>query len=520
MNRISNVIISVFDKTNLPEFVSELNKMGVRFYSTGGTHKMICSQGIDAVKIEDYTHFPEMMDGRVKSMHPKIHGGILACRNDPSHMKSASEHGITMFDMVVVNLYPFKNTVEKGGKMHEIIENIDIGGPTLIRSAAKNFKDVAVVTSPEDYTAIIKELNDNDGKLSQETLFRLSLKAFSHTALYDGYISSYFSTIDHNGNKISDDPEILTLQYVKKETLRYGENPHQKATVYKDINVQEGTTVAARQLHGKQLSFNNYMDLESAKNIVSDFDEPAVAIVKHTNPCGAAVGKDISEAYTNALKCDPVSAFGSIIAVNRKLDPQTAAMISELFVEAVIAPSYDEESLNIIKKKKNIRIIEAGTFAKNREMDCEFKRISGGLLIEDADRKIITETELKFVTEKKPSKDQIIELLFAQNLVKHIKSNAILLSRDRATVGIGAGQMSRIDSLEIAIKKANSPVKGCVLASDAFFPFRDCVDKAAEVGITAIIQPGGSLKDQESIDACNELGIAMVFTGTRSFRHL
>lgn len=520
MNRIGNVIISVFDKTGLPEFVSELNKMGVRFFSTGGTHKLICGLGIEAVKIEDYTGFPEMMDGRIKSMHPKIHGGILACRNDQAHMKSAQEQGIVMFDMVVVNLYPFKSTVEKGGAMHEIIENIDIGGPTLIRSAAKNFNDVAVVTNPADYTSIIEELKGNNGILSKTTLFNLCVKAFSHTAMYDGYISSYFSTIDNEGRKTSDDPEILTLQYIKKETLRYGENPHQKATVYRDINLLKGTAVAAEQLHGKQLSFNNYMDLESSKNIVSDFNEPAVAIVKHTNPCGAATGLDLPEAYKKALECDPVSAFGSIIAVNRRLDPVTAAMISELFVEAVIAPSYDPESLEIIKKKKNIRILEAGTFTRNAEMDCEFKKISGGLLIEDADRKIITVSDLQFVTEKHPSEEEIKELLFAQNLVKHVKSNAILLARNGATVGIGAGQMSRIDALEIAIKKANSSVEGCVLASDAFFPFRDCVDLAAKHGITAIIQPGGSVRDSDSIDACNELGIAMVFTGARSFRHL
>lgn len=520
MTCISSAIISVFDKRGLTDFVSELNTLGVKIYSTGGTHKMITSEGIDAVKIEDYTKFPEMMDGRVKTMHPKIAGGILACRNNEEHMKSALDHGITMFDMVVVNLYPFKNTVEKGGPMNDIIENIDIGGPTLIRSAAKNFKDVAVITSHDDYALIIEEMKKNNGKISVETKFRLATKAFAHTALYDGYISSYFSKVDHLGLKINEDPEIITLQYVKKETLRYGENPHQKASIYTDNFFSGGTVAFAKQLHGKQLSFNNYMDLESAKNIVADLEKPAVAIVKHTNPCGVAIGKDLADAYKKALACDPVSAFGSIISVNRELDKEAAQLMKELFVEAVIAPSFSAEAVDILAKKKNIRLIETGSFAKNPDMDWEFKKISGGLLIEDADRIIITEKDLQFVTDKKPSKDQIEELLFAQNLVKHVKSNAILIARNGATIGIGAGQMSRIDALEIAIKKANSPVSGCVLASDAFFPFRDSVDKAAEYGITAIIQPGGSVRDEDSIKACNENGIAMVFTGKRSFRHL
>jgi phosphoribosylaminoimidazolecarboxamide formyltransferase / IMP cyclohydrolase len=520
MSKISSAIISVFDKRGLTAFVSELDKMGVSIYSTGGTHKMISSEGINATKIEDYTGFPEMMDGRVKTMHPKIAGGILACRNDEKHMKSAEDHGIKMFDMVVVNLYPFKNTVEKGGEMADIIENIDIGGPTLIRSAAKNFKDVVVITSHEDYAAVIEEMKNNGGAVSIETKFRLATKAFTHTALYDGYISSYFSKINHTGSVLNEDPGIITLQFTKKETLRYGENPHQKASFYVDNSGITGTVASARQLHGKQLSFNNYMDLESAKNIVADFDEPAVAIVKHTNPCGAAIGKTLKAAYESALACDPVSAFGSIIAVNKELDAETAMVMKELFVEAVIAPSFNEEALEILKKKKNIRLIETGTFAKKPDMDWELKKVSGGLLIEDADRRIITEKDLQFVTEKKPSAEEIKELLFAQNLVKHVKSNAILLSKNGATVGIGAGQMSRIDALEIAIKKANSPVDGCVLASDAFFPFRDSVDMAARYGIKAIIQPGGSVKDEDSIIACNEYGIAMVFTGIRSFRHL
>lgn len=520
MNKVSNAIITVFDKSGLADFAHELNKMGVTIYSTGGTHKLISSEGINAIKTEDYTDFPEMMNGRVKTMHPKIAGGILACRDDRSHIESAKNHGIEMFDMVVVNLYPFKETVEKGGNMAKIIENIDIGGPTLIRSAAKNFKDVVVITSPKDYKKVIDEMKKNSGAISLETKFALALKAFSSTALYDGLISSYFSKIDCTGAVKSEDPSILTLQFTKKETLRYGENPHQKGSFYVDGNEESGTVASARQLHGKQLSFNNYMDLESAKNIVSDFDEPAVAIVKHTNPCGAATGKSLEEAYSLALACDPVSAFGSVIAVNKELDEKTAKKMSELFVEAVIAPSFSGEALEILMKKKNIRLIEMGFFAKKIAMDMEFKKVSGGLLIEDADRRVVTENDLQFVTDKKPSKEEIEELLFGQNLVKHIKSNAILLSKNRASIGIGAGQMSRIDALEIAIKKSNFPIAGSFLASDAFFPFRDSVDLAAKHGIKAIIQPGGSVRDEDSIKACNEHGIAMVFTGIRSFRHL
>ena len=520
MAKIKNVIISVFDKTGLVDFAAELDKAGVKIFSTGGSCKMLADNGINVTKIEDYTGFPEMMDGRVKTLHPKIHGGILARRDDANHMKAASDHGITMFDMVVVNLYPFKKTVESGKPFADIIENIDIGGPSMVRSASKNFRDVAIVTSPDDYQAILNEMKANNGEISLETRFRLASKAFRLTAAYDSYISSFLSTVDCNGEKISEDPEFINMQFVKKETLRYGENPHQKASIYIDSEAEKGTLALAEQLHGKQLSFNNYMDLEAAKNIVSGYTEPAVAIVKHTNPCGAAVGSTLSEAYNKALACDPVSAFGSIIAVNKTLDGETAEIMKALFVEAIVAPAFSDEAKAVLSKKKNIRLVEVGEFAKNFAMDVELKKISGGVLIETADRRIITEADLQFVTEKKPTPEQIKELLFAQNMVRFIKSNAILIAKNGATVGVGAGQMSRIDSLDIAIKKAQSPVEGCVMASDAFFPFRDCVDRAASVGITAIIQPGGSVRDQESIDACNEHGIPMVFTGIRSFKHL
>ncbi len=519
MTKISNAIVSVYDKRGLTAFVSELDKLGIKIYSTGGTYSMIKGEGVSAVKVEDYTGFPEMMNGRVKSLHPKIHGGILADRSEQAHLEAAEKHGIALFDMVVVNLYPFQETVEKNMSMDDIIENIDIGGPTLIRSAAKNFRNVAIVTSPDDYWSIIEELKEN-GQLSIETRFELSKKAFAHTAFYDGFISSHFSRIDHAGNRIKEDPEILTLQFTKKDTLRYGENPHQKASFYADRNAPSGTVATAKQLHGKQLSFNNYMDLESAKNIVAEFDEPAASIMKHTNPCGAAVGETLCEAYKLALECDPVSAFGSIVGLNREVDEDTALEISKNFVEAVIAPSFSDKALDLLTKKKNIRLIETGVVCREPDMDWEFKKVSGGLLIEDSDRYIVSEEDLEFVTEKKPTEEEIKKLLFAQKIVKHVKSNAILLSDGKATVGVGAGQMSRIDSLEIAISKSNKPLKGCVMASDAFFPFRDSVDRASKEGITAIIQPGGSMRDQESIDACNEHGIAMVFTGKRCFRHL
>lgn len=519
MTKVKNAIISVYDKTSLVEFASELAKMGVNIFSSGGSFKALAENGIKAVKVEDYTGFPEMMDGRVKTLHPKIHGGILACRDNEKHLQAAKDHDITMFDMVVVNLYPFKKTVESGKSMAEIIENIDIGGPTLVRSAAKNHKFVAVVTSPDDYARVLDEMKKNDGEISFETRFDLARKAFSHTALYDGYISSFFSTVSCSGEKIADAPELLTLQFKKKESLRYGENPHQTASVYVEHDAASGTTAAGRQLHGKQLSFNNYMDLDSAKNIVAAFDDPAVAIVKHTNPCGAAIGSTLAEAYTKALACDPVSAFGSIIAVNRTLDAESAELMSKLFVEAVCAPEFTPEALAILEKKKNIRLIELGKFADNSG-DIELKKISGGLLFEGAERRMITAADFNVVTDAKPTPEQIEELVFAQNMVRFIKSNAILLTKNKATVGVGAGQMSRIDSLEIAIKKSQQPTAGCVMASDAFFPFRDCVDRAAEAGIAAIIQPGGSVRDQESIDACNEHGIPMIFTGIRSFKHL
>lgn len=520
MKKISSAIISVFDKTGLTAFVSELEKSGVNIFSTGGTYTMLRKENINASKIEDYTAFPEMMDGRVKTLHPKIHGGILAKRDNEKHMSQAAAHNIQLFDMVVVNLYPFRETVEKGLPLDEIIENIDIGGPSMIRSAAKNYNDVAIITNPEDYYSVLNEMKQNGGFLSSETRYNLAKKAFSLTALYDGYISSFFSQINHKGEKIKDEPDIITLQFTKKEDLRYGENPHQKGTVYLDTRSSSGTIANAKQLAGKQLSFNNYLDLESAKNIVFDFEEPAVAILKHTNPCGVAVGKTLAYAYEKALACDPVSAYGSVIGLNREVDIETANLLSKLFVEVIVAPSFCKEAIDILGKKKNLRLLELGIPCQNPDLDWEIKKISGGLLVEDADRKLVEISDFKVVTEKQPTDKQIEAMLFGQRIVKHVKSNAIVIAGKGETVGIGAGQMSRIDSMEMALKKARKDVSDCIIASDAFFPFRDCVDMAAKAGIKAIIQPGGSVRDDESIAACNEHGIAMVFTSIRNFRHL
>ncbi len=520
MRKIGTAIISVYDKRGITAFATELAKMGVKIFSTGGTCSMLKNEGVDVTKIEDYTQFPEMMDGRVKTLHPKIHGGILAIRENAEHMKSAENHGIMMFDMLVVNLYPFKEAVEKGLPIEEIIEMIDIGGPSMVRSSAKNFRDVVIVTCPDDYYLILDELKNNDGLISPETRFNLAKKAFCLTAQYDGFIASYLSQINHLGEKIMDDPDVITLQFKKKETLRYGENPHQKGTIYVDMNMPTGTLGAAKQLHGKQLSFNNYLDLESAKNIVFDFKEPACAIVKHTNPCGAAVAENPAEAYRKALAADPQSAFGSIIAFNRIIDKEAAIEIGKIFTEAIIAPGFSDEALEILKKKTNLRLLELGFPCLNPDMDWEFKKISGGLLIEDADRRTVTYDDFECVTERKPSEKELKAMLFGQKIVKHVKSNAIVIANESVTIGVGAGQMSRIDSLEIALEKANSAVTDAVIASDAFFPFRDSVEKAHSAGIKAIIQPGGSVRDAEVIEACNEYGIAMVFTKIRNFKHL
>lgn len=520
MREIKRALLSVFYKDGVVDFSQKLVDRGVVLYSTGGTWQAIHDAGIAVEKVEDYTGYPEMMNGRVKTLHPKIHGGILAKRDDAGHMESLEKHGMVPFDLIVVNLYPFRETVEKGESFDAIIEKIDIGGPTMVRSAAKNFKDVAVVTDPHDYDSLIDEMSNGDNQLSLETRFSLSAKAFAHTASYDGYIASYLSLIDHKGEFRTEHPDSLHLHFIKSKELRYGENPHQKATLYVDPVVREGDLASATQLQGKQLSFNNYIDLDAAKGIVQEFDQPAVAIMKHTNPCGLAIGRSIVDAFTSALETDPVSAFGSVIGINRQVDQETAEMMRPLFVEAIVAPSFSPAALEIFGKKKNLRLIATKTMGVTDFEDFEYKKISGGLLIESKDRFVLTPDHFTVVTEKKPSDEEMRSLLFAQKAVKHVKSNAIIIAKGNRAVGVGAGQMSRIDALEKAIVKSRSEIKGCVLSSDAFFPFRDSIDRAAEIGIVAIIQPGGSKRDQEVIDACNEHGITMVFTGVRTFRHL
>lgn len=520
MGTIRNAIVSVYDKRGIVAFAAELVKLGVTVYASGGTYTLFKKENIPARLIEEYTGFPEMMDGRVKTLHPRIHGGILAKRDDAKHVADAKGHGIEFFDLVVVNLYPFRETVAKGLPFADIIENIDIGGPSMVRSAAKNHRDVTVVTSPDDYSPVLEEMRSNGGATTLKTRWELAKKAFQTTALYDGAISAWFSRTDHAGNAVKNDPDIVTLQFVRKETLRYGENPHQPASVYLDTAAPSGTVATAKQLGGKELSFNNYLDLEAAKNLVFDFDEPTCAILKHTNPCGAAIGRNTAEAYEKALACDPVSAFGSIIGFNRPVDVATATLLGKLFVEAIIAPSFEPAALELLQKKKNLRLIELGTPCRDLDMDWELKKISGGLLIEAADRRVVSEADFTVVTRRAPTEHEKKMMLFGQRIVKHVKSNAIVLATADEVVGVGAGQMSRIDSMEIALKKARRDVAGLVLASDAFFPFRDSIDLAASKGIKAVIQPGGSVRDEEVIAACDEHGIAMVFTGIRSFRHL
>jgi len=504
-----NAIISVHDKRGIAEFAAGLAAQGITIFASGGTFALLEKERIPARRIEDHTKFPEMLGGRVKTLHPLIHGGILAKRDDPAHLAETVRHGIALFDLVVVNLYPFEETVARGASPAEIVENIDIGGPSMIRSAAKNHAAVTVVTSPDDYPTVLEELKNNGGTTTPETRRALATKAFALTARYDGAVAAWLSGSD-----------IMTIQFSRKETLRYGENPHQRGTLYLDTPAVAGTIATARQLGGKELSFNNYLDLEAAKNLVFDLDEPACAILKHTNPCGAARGATIAEAYERALACDPVSAFGSIIGFNRPVDVATATLLSKLFVEAIVAPAFDEAALEILRRKKNLRIIELGAPRRDIPYDHEFKKISGGLLVEDADRRVIGPDDLRIVTRRAPTEEEKRMMLFGQRIVKHIKSNAVALTTANELVGVGAGQMSRIDALEIAVRKTRRDIAGLALASDAFFPFRDSIDLAASKGIRAIVQPGGSVRDEEVIAACDEHGIAMAFTGIRSFRHL
>jgi phosphoribosylaminoimidazolecarboxamide formyltransferase/IMP cyclohydrolase len=518
MAKIQRAILSVTDKTGLVGFAHTLSSMGVELISTGGTAKLLRDSGIAVKDISDLTGFPEMLDGRVKTLHPKVHGGILHRRENPVHRSAVAEHGIQPIDMVVVNLYAFEKTAAKPGVAFEdLVENIDIGGPSMIRSAAKNFQDVAVVTSPADYDAIADELLKSEGDLSSATKWRLAQKAFATTAAYDSAIATTLERVHSNGHyelkPAAGFPATLRLSFQKVTDLRYGENPHQKAAMYSDGS---GAGVAnGKQMQGKELSYNNIVDLQAAWDLAREFEEPVVAIIKHTNPCGTAVGKTVLEAYTKALECDPVSAFGGVIGVNRFIDGAAAEQMAKLFLEVIAAPGFDEDAQARFAAKKNLRLVQVAP----SDQRWTLKNVSGGMLIQDADIRPLGPADLKVVTKRQPTAEETRALLFGWKVCKHVKSNAILYVRDGQTIGVGAGQMSRVDSCKIGAMKAQLPLKGTVAASDAFFPFPDGVEEIARVGSTAIIQPGGSVRDQEVIEAADRHGMAMIFTGVRHFRH-
>jgi len=519
MAKINRALISVSDKTGIVEFSKELARSGVEILSTGGTAKLLRDAGLEVMDVSRFTGFPEMLDGRVKTLHPKVHGGLLGMRSNPAHVAQMKEFGIEPIDMVVVNLYPFEATVEKEGcTMEEAIENIDIGGPTMLRSAAKNYPDVTVIVDHEDYRRVLAEMAENGGFVGVRTNFNLAVKVFQHTAAYDGAISNYLGA--RLGEKVEEYPATFTLQVKKAQDLRYGENPHQSAAFYLEESLREPCVANAVQLQGKELSFNNIIDLDGAIETVKEFhDQAAAVIIKHTNPCGVALSKTPLDAYLKARECDPVSAFGGIVGFNRIVDGAAAKELSSTFLEAIVAPGYTEEALEIFKSKKNVRVMQVPILTGYEQEGYDMKKVVGGLLIQGRDLGIVRAANCRVVTARKPSADELSALDFAWKVCKHVKSNAIVFTNREQTVGIGAGQMSRVDSSRIAVHKAQLPTKGTVLASDAFFPFRDGVDAAAEAGVTAIIQPGGSVRDEEVIRAADEHGVAMVFTGMRHFRH-
>ncbi len=517
---IKQALLSVSDKTGIVELARGLASHGVALISTGGTAKLLQDAGLKVTEVADHTGFPEMLDGRVKTLHPKVHGGILARRDVPGHMAALSKAGIPTIDLVVVNLYPFSATVARPGcALAEAIENIDIGGPAMVRSAAKNYQHVAVVTDPADYEEVLKEMASAAGALGADTRFRLAQKAFSHTAQYDGAISNYLTSFESSGVRARF-PQRLNLQFERLQAMRYGENPHQEAAFYRDLRPATGSLCGYRQLQGKELSYNNVADADAAWECVKGFDQPACVIVKHANPCGAAVADTVAEAYRKALATDPTSAFGGIIAFNRELDASAAQGVTQLFVEVIVAPGVTPEAARLLSGKANIRVLEVPLAPGANDYD--FKRVGGGLLVQTPDTAGVTAAGLKIVTRAKPSAAQIADLVFAWRVAKFVKSNAIVFCGGGRTLGVGAGQMSRVDSARIAVIKAESAkltLKASVVASDAFFPFRDGVDTVAAAGAAAIIQPGGSQRDGEVIAAADEHGIAMVFTGIRHFRH-
>lgn len=516
---IRRALISVSDKTGVLDFARELQSKGIEILSTGGTFRLLSEGNVAVKEVSGYTGFPEMMDGRVKTLHPKIHGGILGRRGiDDTTMQ---EHGIDPIDLVLVNLYPFENTVANPDcSLEDAVENIDIGGPTMVRAAAKNHKDVAIVVNADDYAGILEEINLNDGKLSYETRFDLAIKAYEHTAAYDGAIANYFGRLVPGGSDRF--PRTYNSQFTKTQELRYGENSHQSSAFYVEKNPPAGSIATAQKIQGKELSYNNIADTDSALETVKQFDEPTCVIVKHANPCGVATSSTILNAYEKAFATDPESAFGGIIAFNRELDGDTAkAIVEKQFVEVIIAPSISEAAIAAVSEKKNVRLLASGDWA-DESSSMDFKRVNGGLLVQDKDLGLVTAVDLKVVTKRAPTEAEIRDLLFTWKVAKMVKSNAIIYGKDGRTIGVGAGQMSRVNSARIAAIKAehaNLEVAGSCMASDAFFPFRDGIDNAASVGISCVIQPGGSMRDEEVIAAADEHDMAMVFTGMRHFRH-
>lgn len=517
---VKRALISVSDKSGIVEFSQALHQRGVEILSTGGTFKLLTDNGVPAVEVSEYTGFPEMMEGRVKTLHPKVHGGILARRGQDDTVMD--EHGIDTIDMVVVNLYPFEKTVAAPDcTLEDAVENIDIGGPTMVRAAAKNHVFVNIVVDAADYPRILAEMDENDGHTRYQTRFDLAIKAYEHTAAYDSAIANYFGRMVPGGTE--DFPRTFNAQFQKAQDMRYGENPHQKAAFYTEANPQEASIATAKQLQGKELSYNNVADTDAALECVKSFEQPACVIVKHANPCGVAVADDLLSAYQLAFATDPESAFGGIIAFNRELDGATAeAIVDKQFVEVIIAPSISDDAINVVSAKKNVRLLACGEWSTERAPGFDYKRVNGGLLVQDRDNGMISANDLKVVTKRVPTEQEIRDLLFAWKVAKFVKSNAIVYAKNNQTVGIGAGQMSRVNSARIAGIKAEHAgleVTGSVMASDAFFPFRDGLDNAGKAGIAAVIQPGGSMRDEEVIAAADEHNIAMVFTGMRHFRH-
>lgn len=513
---IKRALVSVSDKKGIVDFCRELAQLGVEIISTGGTKNLLSKEGVPVIGISEVTGFPEILDGRVKTLHPAVHSGLLAVRDSAEHQAQMKELGLDYIDLVVVNLYPFQETIAKPDVTYEdAIENIDIGGPTMLRSAAKNHAFVSVVVDANDYSTVLDEIRTN-GDTTLETRKRLAAKVFRHTAAYDALISDYLSQV--TGDPL---PERYTVTYEKIQDLRYGENPHQKAAFYRKPLAAADTLTNAEQLHGKELSYNNINDANAALQIVKEFTEPAVVAVKHMNPCGVGIGTSVYEAYQKAYESDPVSIYGGIIAANRIIDADTAMLLKEIFLEIILAPGFTDEALEILTKKKNIRLLKLGSIeiGENRKSQFMVTSVDGGMLVQESDVHALKESDLQVVTDRKPTEEELKQLMFSWKVVKHVKSNAIVLAKDDMTIGVGAGQMNRVGSAKIAIEQAGEKAKGSVLASDAFFPMGDTLEEAAKAGITAVIQPGGSVRDEESIKVANEYGIAMVFTGVRHFKH-